>query len=434
MRSLAWLALLGICASVSCGARSSLRDLIAADDEDPSGGGGTGPGSVTTATTTTTVSTGGEGGSAPPPDCPVVELTDYALSEVVLDGPSIHGVRMTKATGAPSMVCAAGPIQEQAPTTPYGAICFDAFGAWPSLLPQPTALVGSSVGQLRVAPGVPDGIAVITGDDGDIVAPVGKYTPSWLPGRSPSWFDLSVGGELVPMFIAPAKDTHVAGVVLGDVFESWLSISSSAPNPTDFVGAACAQGQVAADGIYDDGTVIAVATSGASVGGCLVEPVTEARRLQVVSWPFGGSPNAFIDEDWGTTIDDVQIADAQASFWVAALVDGAVSVMRLSKTGAVELPLTHVTTSAAGMSIAARGDELLVATVDWTDPDLSADISVQRVSADGAIGTFGGFDTNEASWLNDLALVVSDDQLHAVVGYHAGPGQLAARRFDCVTE
>ncbi|NUO50592.1 MAG: hypothetical protein HOV80_17195 [Polyangiaceae bacterium] len=431
MRSLAWIALMGVCGSISCGARSSLRDLLVGDEDDPSGGGGHG---ATTTSTTSLTTTGGEGGGIPMGECGVVELTDYALTPLVLDGASISTVEMTKATGSSTMVCAAGRIQEQVTSAPYGGLCFDAFGAWPTALDQPTPLIGASVGQLRLAPGLPDGIAIVTGADGDVAAPVAKYNPAWLPGRPPQWSEFPFGGEIVPTFITPAGDTHIAGLALGDTFETWLSVTSLVSIPADFVGAACAQGPLVAGGIYDDDRVIVAAASGASVGGCLVEPIMEARRFQVVSWPFDGPPNVFLDEDWPSTIDDVKIADAGSSFWVAARVANDVSVIRLSKAGVVEVPLTHVGITAGPMSIAMRGADLLVATIDWTDPDLAADVIVSKISPDGTVGSFGGFDTNEAMWFNDLALVVSDDQLHAVVGYHTGPGQLAARRFDCVTE
>jgi hypothetical protein len=433
MRSLAWLSLLGICSSISCGARSSLRDLVASEEGASSGGGGNGPGS-TTATTTSTVGTGGEGGGAPPPECPTVELTDYALSELVLDGRSIHSVEMSKAAGFPTMVCAAGELQEQAPTTPYGAICFDAFGRWPSVLDQPTPLVGSTYGEIRIAPGVPDGIAVFTGSAGDFFPVTLGYTQSWTPGAAPDWTQLSSDISFNPAFLASAGDKHIAGIV-GDPFQpADMTIAFLDSSLTPLVGAACAQGSIAADGLYHDNGVIVAASGGASIGGCLVEPITEARRLQVAWWPFMGSPTQFLDQDLSQTIEDVDIADAGSSVWVAARAGGEVYVTRLGKTGSVEVPLTFVATTIGAMSIAMRGEELLVATIDWTDPDLAADIVVHRVSPDGATGAFGGFDTNEATWVSDLAIEVSDDHLHAVVAYHAGPGQLAARRFDCVGE
>ena len=433
MRSLAWLSLLGICTSISCGARSSLRDLLAGEEDDPSGGGGNG---ATTTSTTGATTTGGEGGGIPTGECGVVELTDYALTPLVLDGTTISTVEMTKAAASPTMVCAAGRIQEQAPSAHYGGLCFDAFGTWPTALDQPTPLIGSSVGQIRLAPGLPDGIAILTGANGDVAAPAARYNPAWLPGRPPQWSEFPFDGEIVPTFITPAGDTHIAGLALGDTFETWLSVSTLVSSPADFVGAACAQGPLVADGLYHDGNVLVAAASGASVTGCLVEPIIIARRLQVADWTFGGfrPPVLLLDEEMPAVIDDVAIADAGSSVWVAALVQNEVYAVRLSKSGGVEVPLTSVGTTVGGMSIAMRGDELLIATIDWTDPDLAADVIVHEISPDGAVGSFGSFDTNGAAWVSDLALVVSDDQLHAVVGYHTGPGQLAARRFDCVTE
>jgi hypothetical protein len=88
------------------------------------------------------------------------------------------------------------------------------------------------------------------------------------------------------------------------------------------------------------------------------------------------------------------------------------------------------------MAMAMRGEELIVAHLDASDPDLSADIQLTGVSLSGEQRAFGGFDTADAPWSDGLSLLVSPDTSKLIVAYQSTvEGSLpraSARRFDCV--
>lgn len=435
MRSLIWLFLMGTVTSLACGARTALREAdpgTGGDAAGAGGSGGSGGGSVP-------AGGGGEGGSVTP-DCETVVLSDYALSALQFDGTSLHGVKMARYGGSTTMVCAAGPIQEQAPTTPYGTLCFEAFGAWPEELGSPMPLIGSTPGSMDIAPGDPGGIAVLTGQLGEPFGPPARFARAIAPGEAPSWVDVEGGTSSKAAFLARAKGggSHIAGLVLHGSANA-LGLVRLEDDATGSVpSVACAQGQIPADAVYDGSTVIVASGTGADFGACFDDdgrPPGPPDRLQVTKWSFAGEGQIRFDKSLGAVVDDVGIADAGSDVWVAIHSGTTIQVVRVGKDAGADPPFLLVTEASLGpMSIAMRGEELLVAYLDAIDPDLSADVQVVAITPSGEQRSFAGFDTAEAPWVSDISLVVAEDQKSVVVGYHTGPGQLAARRLDCLAE
>jgi hypothetical protein len=337
----------------------------------------------------------------------------------------------------PLVACAVGVVEQQAPTTAVGAVCFEAFGAWPASLHEPLLVLGAADGGVRATTGEDLGVALLVGQTGDPFADGARFASSVSPGEAmPRWIMLGESAFHRAAFLARPAGTFVAGLASAAAPLSYLDVFPGLPSSTDrFPGVACGNAPVVADAAANGQRIVLAASSGRSFGSCLDDdgipgPPT---ALQVSALGTGGF-SLLHEETFATAVDAVRaVAAPDGSTWIVSSTSGTVHAMRLDANGSVQVASTVVARGSVGpVDAAMRGHELLVAHIDASEPDLGADVVVDVLSPAGERAAFGGFDSSEAPWTGDLAIVVSADASMVLVTHATGPGMVAARRLDCV--
>jgi hypothetical protein len=432
MRSHPCLSALLALSCAACGARSSLDPGASRDDDGggAAGAGGAGPGT----------GTGGGGGTIGPPGCETVTISEPALSEALIEGPYMEGASLTMLGGGDARVCVVGPILEQSFANFYGSVCFEAFGAWPTSLGNISAIGDATNAGIRIAPGVPTGMAALTGQSAGPAASGAQFTPSFEPGTEPDWMVLPGKTAHRATFLTRANDGgFFAGLSLEVLPYLFLELHHlGASTPWAIQPIACAESHVAADAIDADGSVIVATSSGRAFGSCsdddgIPGPPT---RLQVATYAADGTSLLLHDEDLGGPIDDVRVEDAGDSVWVAASIGADLRLRRINKTGGVAWLVDGLGGENLGTAfdLATRGDELLVAYFAL-GAGSSFEVRVDAFARSGEHTSLGGFDAGDDVYALAIALGTSPENDAAVVAYSTlFSGQVVARRFDCVAD
>ncbi|NUP06235.1 MAG: hypothetical protein HOW73_09270 [Polyangiaceae bacterium] len=414
-------------AMFACGARTPL--------DDPDGGGG---------------KTGGEGGAgeggsadggAPPATCNGgVTLTEPAFVPL---SPGLTGavMQMTNVVGGGS-VCGAVEAYSAIPerTGQAATFCADAWSVWPPAFDDAFAF-SLAGGGLALAEGRDAGYALLLGHNGT-PAVAGPMFAADVISAAPSWVTLDNLWAHRAAFVARRPDgVHDLGLVyVAGAYETLVVTQVEAGPQGTFGDIACATFGIVARGVsLATGRLIAT-SSGASLEECLdgVDP-GQSTRVLLVNADSSTGPSTLFEFDAPDRVDDIDLVNAgDGSVWLAWQSIGSLSIARIGVTGTVLVgPMQITDVSVGSLALAMRGNDLLVAHIDASDPDLAADVVVTKVDALGASTSFGGFDTSSATWSSDVSIVSSPDGAHVLVGYlgvdpvAGGSPKPVLRRFDC---
>lgn len=421
---------LAACAAlVACGARDTLDTL------GETGGGGTGLGGSDEGAGASGAGVevgGGPVGGAPPTQlCESPTLTPPALLRVA--GGDLDTVDLVPPTNNPNALCIGAHSASTADAL-VAASCFEPYATWPDELGEANMLPGST-GGAAFTQGRQDGIAMLLGDLQDPSLDDARLFPDFVPGSTElSAYVLGGYGMHEAAFATRTGTGHVAGLTF--VAEAYYDLSVlrvSGDTLEVAVEVACGIGGVAADGATIGETALVLASTSRPFMNCGLDDGVPgpATRIQLMAFD-GMDARLLFDSVHDAVIDDVEVVpfDATSMFagWVTA---GEVFVARVNLNGSILYGPVSIANGAVGpIALAVRGEELLVAHIDATDPDAASDVVVTAMKATGELRPFGGFDTFEAPWRGGLTLAASTDGDHVVVAY-AAPSSVAARRFDC---
>lgn len=378
---------------------------------------------------------GGGSGGADVVRCDELTATPAAHVRLPNNSATVLSVEIVRPPSAPGLVCVVSDVVNDDGSWTVAHGCFEAWGIWPGSLGTAFLAQGSD-GGVAATEGRAFGYAILLGN---------LHTPDLLaaldvaPNESAvPWTSVAMQAPgFRPAFMSRAPDGAFFGGLshVEQDAERLDVVQVEGPGVLHLGEIACAHGALSADAISRNDDIVVVTSTGHAIGACPVDDsLAPPNRLHVVSLGRGGGTELLFETEHAAPVVDARAVAGDADrIWVGWESGGAVMLASIGPKGAEAPPITVAEGSAGAIALARRDHTPVMAYAELR-PDGEPIIRVVEVHGAGDIRLLGELDTDGATWLRDLEMVVDPSTGSIVVAYvgRIGTSERAfARRLSC---